>query len=145
MVLMRYTDSRDTWHPLDSLHSSQHLPLPRSLFMSLSSQGDSGGPFVCLLEDSWYVIGLTSWSATCENPIATPSVFARVSYFNKWIKDNKKASSNSKPGASSQPPKNPASPENGNPEDNNENQGAVIKPMVCTALLLSQALLQQLI
>ncbi|XP_031224678.1 serine protease 40-like [Mastomys coucha] len=109
--------------------------------------GDSGGPFVCLLEGSWYVIGLTSWSATCEKPIATPSVFARVSYFNKWIKDNKKAPSNSKPEVSSRPPKNPASPENenGNPEDINENQGAVIKPMVCTALLLSQALLQQLI
>ncbi|XP_028631357.1 serine protease 40-like [Grammomys surdaster] len=110
--------------------------------------GDSGGPLVCLLEGSWYLIGLTSWSATCEDPLATPSVFARVSYFDKWIKDNKKTSSNSKPGQSNRPPhnqrppKNPEPPGNENPEDNNN---AVIKLTVCTALLLSQVLLQQLI
>nr|AAI45990.1 Testicular serine protease 2 [Mus musculus] len=104
--------------------------------------GDSGGPLVCLLEGSWYVVGLTSWSSTCEEPIVSPSVFARVSYFDKWIKDNKKSSSNSKPGES---PHHPGSPENENPEGDNKNQGAVIKPTVCTALLLSQILLQQLI
>ncbi|XP_052049663.1 serine protease 40-like [Apodemus sylvaticus] len=119
--------------------------------------GDSGGPLVCLLEDSWYVIGLTSWSASCEEPLVTPSVFARVSYFEKWIKENKKASSSSKPPHSPKPPNhskpphqqrlpgNPDSPENENPQESNKDQGAVVKPTIYTALVLSQALLQQLI
>ncbi|GAB1284865.1 Serine protease 40 [Apodemus speciosus] len=119
--------------------------------------GDSGGPLVCFLEGSWYVIGLTSWSATCEEPIVSPSVFTRVSYFEKWIKDIKKASSSSsskpegsyqpphspKPPHQQRPPENPESPENENPQDKNE--GAVIKPTIYTALMLSQALLHLLL
>ncbi|XP_055463944.1 serine protease 40-like [Psammomys obesus] len=115
--------------------------------------GDSGGPLVCSLNGSWYVVGLTSWSASCETPIATPSVFTRVSYFNKWIDDNKKSSPNPSPEWSHKPPNKtpgghkPSPPGGGENTDGtvSENDGVVMKPAVCTALLSSQVLLLQLV
>ncbi|XP_032755397.1 serine protease 40-like [Rattus rattus] len=138
--------SSKTYYIYDDMVCAADYSLTKSI-----CSGDSGGPLVCLLEGSWYVVGLTSWSSSCEDPISGPSVFARVSYFDKWISDNKKASGDSKPGESygpphhQRPPNNPGSPENENPEDNNENQGAITKLTACPVLLLSQLLLQQLI
>ncbi|EGW06475.1 serine protease 40 [Cricetulus griseus] len=107
--------------------------------------GDSGGPFVCLLEGSWYVVGLTSWSSSCETPITTPSVFARVSYFDNWIKEHKLASPDPKPWEPGRPPYNPNDPGGGYHWNNNKDKGTVIKPMMCMALLSSWVLLLQMI
>lgn len=49
--------------------------------------GDSGGPLICERKDrSWVLAGITSWGGVCAAP-RQPSVFARVSYFVKWIND----------------------------------------------------------
>ncbi|XP_005075509.1 serine protease 40 [Mesocricetus auratus] len=113
--------------------------------------GDSGGPFVCFLDGSWYVVGLTSWSSSCENPIVSPSVFARVSYFDNWIKEHKQASPDPKPKEPDSPPDHPRPPYKPKPPlggyewDSNKDQGTVIKPVVCMAMLSSLVLLLQLI
>ncbi|XP_059137560.1 serine protease 40-like isoform X2 [Peromyscus eremicus] len=106
--------------------------------------GDSGGPLVCLLHGSWYLVGLTSWSASCETPIASPSVFARVSYFDNWIKEHKKASPDPEtqrpyrpPPHQRPPPYRPRPPGDGTPWNSNKDQGTII----CMALLSSQVLL----
>ncbi|OBS74214.1 hypothetical protein A6R68_15243 [Neotoma lepida] len=52
-------------------------------------RGDSGGPLVCLLDDSWYVVGLASWTAACLEPLSSPNIFTKVSYFSNWIKKKK--------------------------------------------------------
>ncbi|XP_077007868.1 inactive serine protease 39-like [Tamandua tetradactyla] len=49
-------------------------------------RGDSGGPLVCKLNNSWFLVGVSSWSYDCRPPVS-PSVFTRVTYFAKWIKD----------------------------------------------------------
>ncbi|XP_049990561.1 serine protease 40-like [Alexandromys fortis] len=115
--------------------------------------GDSGGPLVCLLNGSWYLVGLTSWSAPCETPLTSPSVFARVSYFDNWIKEHKKASPDPKPHGHgpdpnpqgpNRPPHHPRPPGVGKPWNSNKGQGVAIKPMICTVLLSSWVLLLQL-
>ncbi|KAL1771799.1 Testicular serine protease 1 [Sigmodon hispidus] len=52
-------------------------------------RGDSGGPLVCSLDGYWYVIGLASWMAACLEPISSPNIFTKVSYFSNWIKKKK--------------------------------------------------------
>ncbi|XP_036023039.1 serine protease 40-like [Onychomys torridus] len=106
--------------------------------------GDSGGPLVCLLDGSWYLVGLTSWSSSCETPISSPSVFARVSYFDNWIKEHKKASPDPKPQEPYSPPPHqrpsynkPRPPVSETPWNSDKDQGTVI----CVALLTSQFLL----
>nr|XP_042121694.1 serine protease 40-like [Peromyscus maniculatus bairdii] len=120
-----------------------------------TEQGDSGGPLVCLLDGSWYLVGLTSWSASCETPIASPSVFARVSYFDNWIKEHKKASPDPEPQGPYRPPPHqrppsygarpppyrPRPPGDGTPWNSDKDQGTII----CMALLSSQVLLLQLV
>ncbi|XP_037377709.1 serine protease 40 [Talpa occidentalis] len=54
-------------------------------------QGDSGGPLVCQLNDTWYLAGLSSWSAECRWPIF-PSVFTRLTEFTDWIRETQKGS-----------------------------------------------------
>lgn len=128
-------------------------PCGRPTLCPLSPQGDSGGPLVCLLNGSWYLVGLTSWSAPCETPLTSPSVFARVSYFDNWIKEHKKASPDPKPHGHgpdpnpqgpNRPPHHPRPPGVGKPWNSNKGQGVAIKPMICTVLLSSWVLLLQL-
>uniref|UniRef100_A0A8C3WVU5 tryptase n=1 Tax=Catagonus wagneri TaxID=51154 RepID=A0A8C3WVU5_9CETA len=59
-------------------------------------RGDSGGPFVCNLNNTWYLIGLSSWSPPCQNPVG-PSVFTKVSYFSRWITEKQNGSPNPDP------------------------------------------------
>nr|XP_045371931.1 serine protease 38 [Camelus bactrianus] len=47
-------------------------------------EGDSGGPLVCELNHTWTQIGVVSWGRGCSYPMY-PAVYARVSYFSKWI------------------------------------------------------------
>ena len=67
----------------------------------LFPQGDSGGPLVCKLNDTWYLMGLASFSTPCEKPIG-PGIFTKVSYFNQWITEKQKSSPN--PDPSTAPP-----------------------------------------
>lgn len=59
---------------------------PNSQFTRNSSffQGDSGGPLVCEFDRTWVQIGVVSWGQGCAYPMY-PTVFARVSFFSKWI------------------------------------------------------------
>ena len=52
-----------------------------------SCQGDSGGPMVVADGEGWYkVAGVVSWGINCGLP-QYPGVYARVSYFENWIRD----------------------------------------------------------
>lgn len=70
----------DIGHPAPEGHTwtsrSQTAPLP--------SQGDSGGPRVCKLNQTRLQIGIVSWGRGCSQPLY-PGVYANVSYFLSWI------------------------------------------------------------
>merc|ERR1711893_156420 len=49
--------------------------------------GDSGGPLACRVGGVWNLVGITSWVRSgCVT--SYPSVYARVSYYNSWIRAN---------------------------------------------------------
>lgn len=50
-------------------------------------QGDSGGPLVHRLGNRTVQIGIVSWARGCARPNA-PTVYARVPYFARWIREN---------------------------------------------------------
>ncbi|XP_062051689.1 serine protease 40-like [Lepus europaeus] len=97
-------------------------------------RGDSGGPLVCFLNSSWYLIGVTSWSAPCFPPIG-PSVFSRISYFHDWIKNNQAKTPNADPATAPAEEKAPAL------SSMNPNKGTVPRPRVFLVLLSSATLL----
>ncbi|XP_021054835.1 inactive serine protease 39 isoform X1 [Mus pahari] len=101
-------------------------------------RGDSGGPLVCLLNGIWYLVGLANWNGACLEPIHSPNIFTKVSYFSDWIKQ-KKANT---PAAdvSSAPLEEMASSLRG---WGNYSAGTTLKARVSTTLLSSQALLLQ--
>nr|XP_020144142.1 serine protease 40 isoform X3 [Microcebus murinus] len=97
-------------------------------------RGDSGGPLVCWLNSTWFLVGLSSWSLDCRIPIS-PSVFAKLTYFANWIKENK---------VNTPEPENaPTPPEEKPPAlgGNLSSLGTVHRPGVCMALVSSQTLL----
>ena len=55
-----------------------------------SCNGDSGGPLIAKVNGINYVVGVTSWGAQ-ECRVEAPSVFSRVSYFEKDIRSGIKA------------------------------------------------------
>jgi V8-like Glu-specific endopeptidase len=55
-----------------------------------SCNGDSGGPLLAKLNGINYVVGVTSWGAQ-ECRVEAPSVFSRVSYYEKDIRSGIKA------------------------------------------------------
>ncbi|KAB0353216.1 hypothetical protein FD755_024070 [Muntiacus reevesi] len=52
--------------------------------MKTACQGDSGSPLVCEFSHTWVQIGVVSWGKGCTYPMF-PTVFARVSFFSRWI------------------------------------------------------------
>ena len=49
--------------------------------------GDSGGPFVCNVNNKAVIAGIVSWGEKCALP-EYPGVYARVTKILDWIKDN---------------------------------------------------------
>jgi len=49
-------------------------------------QGDSGGPYVChdKAEDTWYLVGLTSWGFGCGDG----GVYTKVNGYHNWVIQN---------------------------------------------------------
>ena len=47
--------------------------------------GDNGGPLVCKFGSTWKLVGATSWGQR-DCSVNHPSVYARVSYFRNWIR-----------------------------------------------------------
>jgi secreted trypsin-like serine protease len=84
------------------------------------------------------VVGLANWNGACLEPIHSPNIFTKVSYFSDWIKQ-KKANT---PAAdvSSAPLEEMASSLRG---WGNYSAGITLKPRISTTLLSSQALLLQ--
>ncbi|XP_052049225.1 inactive serine protease 39-like [Apodemus sylvaticus] len=101
-------------------------------------RGDSGGPLVCLLDGYWYVVGLASWSGACLEPILSPNIFTKVSYYADWIKRTKKETPDVDPSLA--PLEEMASSLTG---WRNYSAGTSLEPRICTTLLSSQALLLQ--
>ncbi|XP_005397603.1 PREDICTED: serine protease 40-like [Chinchilla lanigera] len=100
-------------------------------------RGDSGGPLVCPVQGIWYLIGVSSWSAPCLRPVG-PSVFANVTYFANWIKEQKQASP---------PPEVAVAPPQEKPPalTGLNARDTVVKPQIFIVLLSSQIFLLQLI
>ncbi|XP_070263604.1 serine protease 40-like [Myotis yumanensis] len=93
-------------------------------------RGDSGGPLVCKLNNTWFLMGLSSWSLACHQPIS-PSVFTRLTYFSSWISEKQEASPNPDPSSAPPQSKPPAL-------DDFNSLGTVHKPRSCTTLVFSQ-------
>ncbi|KAF4022258.1 hypothetical protein G4228_013965 [Cervus hanglu yarkandensis] len=100
-------------------------------------RGDSGGPLVCKLNDTWYLMGLSSFSTPCEKPIG-PSIFTKVSYYNQWITEKQKSSPNPDPSTAPAEEKPPAL-------FNFNSLGNVHKPRSFLVLVASQTFLLLLI
>ncbi|XP_020745873.2 serine protease 40-like [Odocoileus virginianus] len=100
-------------------------------------RGDSGGPLVCNLNDTWYLMGLSSFSTPCEKPIG-PSIFTKVSYYNQWISEKQKSSPNPDPSTAPAEEKPPAL-------FNFNSLGNVHKPRSFLVLAASQTFLLLLI
>ncbi|XP_071107284.1 plasma kallikrein-like isoform X2 [Haliotis cracherodii] len=49
--------------------------------------GDSGGPLVCSRGGYYFLVGVTSWGVSGCQTSGYPSVFSRVSFYDKWIQD----------------------------------------------------------
>uniref|UniRef100_A0A671E0I7 tryptase n=1 Tax=Rhinolophus ferrumequinum TaxID=59479 RepID=A0A671E0I7_RHIFE len=100
-------------------------------------RGDSGGPLVCKLNSTWFLMGLSSWSLACREPIS-PSIFTRLTYFSNWISEKQRASPS--PDPSSAPPQ-------GKPPALSDciSLGPAHKPRTCTTLVFSQSFLLLLI
>jgi secreted trypsin-like serine protease len=48
--------------------------------------GDSGGPFVCKVDNRWEIHGVVSFGQHCAEP-GHPGIYTRVSRYLKWIND----------------------------------------------------------
>ncbi|XP_040835099.1 serine protease 40-like [Ochotona curzoniae] len=96
-------------------------------------RGDSGGPLVCFLNNSWFLVGATSWSAPCFPPIM-PSVFTRISYFSNWIKSTQAATPNADLATAPPEEKAPALTTMGG-------KGTILRPRVFLVLLSPATLL----
>ncbi|ELK02635.1 Testicular serine protease 2 [Pteropus alecto] len=96
-------------------------------------RGDSGGPLVCRLNNTWFLMGLSSWSLACRAPVS-PSVFTKLTYFSSWILEKQTTTPN--PDPASAPPQ-------GKPPTLSDvtSLGTVHKPSICTILLFSQIFL----
>ncbi|XP_069487649.1 plasma kallikrein-like isoform X2 [Ambystoma mexicanum] len=55
-------------------------------------KGDSGGPLACQSENTWYLVGVTSWGEGCARQ-EQPGVYTKVSEFTDWILQTMKQSS----------------------------------------------------
>ncbi|XP_072818173.1 serine protease 40 isoform X2 [Vicugna pacos] len=100
-------------------------------------RGDSGGPLVCKLNNTWYLMGLSSWSLPCQQPIG-PSVFTRITYFSQWIARHQAGSPPPKP--SDIPPEDNRHPQSSGPPTltNVTSLGNVPQPRSFQALVTSQ-------
>ncbi|CAO2607814.1 Serine protease 40 [Lemmus lemmus] len=101
-------------------------------------RGDSGGPLVCSLNGYWYVVGLASWTAACLEPISSPNIFTKVSYFSNWIKKKKEETPDADPFSAPAEEKAPTLV-----GWRIFNTGTILKPSICRSLLSSQVLLLQ--
>ena len=49
--------------------------------------GDSGGPFVCEVDGRWELHGAVSHGSSRCSSSDSYTVFARITYFRKWLDD----------------------------------------------------------
>ncbi|KAF5928805.1 hypothetical protein HPG69_013649 [Diceros bicornis minor] len=135
-VCNSYFGSSNTGNDSYSVHEDMlcagNFMTPRSI-----CRGDSGGPLVCKLNSTWFLMGLSSWSMACNQPIG-PSVFTRLTYFSNWISEKQRASPNPDP-SSAPPQEKPPS------VGNSSSLGTVRKPRTCITLVFSQTFLLLLI
>ena len=57
-------------------------------FKSIKLKGDSGGPLICLKDDSWVQFGIVSYYAYYCGASGWPGVFTDVHFYRDWIIKN---------------------------------------------------------
>ena len=72
--------------PYPSVYTFKTQNLGNFYLYLLSLQGDSGGPFVCKVGETWQLVGVTSWGRAYCTPF--PSVYTRITHYRKWLTDN---------------------------------------------------------
>ncbi|XP_049626399.1 inactive serine protease 39-like [Suncus etruscus] len=53
-------------------------------------KGDHGGPLVCSIQDTWYLMGVSSWGLECKEPTGI-SYFTKISNFVPWVNKSRSA------------------------------------------------------
>ncbi|XP_058157223.1 serine protease 40-like [Dasypus novemcinctus] len=122
------TPSRDAYKVDEKMVCAVEFIVGRSI-----CRGDSGGPLNCAVNSTWYLAGVSSFSADCRPP-AGPSVFTRITSFSRWIRDiqNRTAVPRPETAPSPSPPPRVTFP---------RSPATTHTPWVCLCLVPSQALL----
>ena len=85
LALMERTEARDIYSP-EGYHVTRDQLAARDIGLGAPCKGDSGGALVVRDDDGEpRAAGVVSWGASCVDDV--PKMFAKVSYFEPWIRE----------------------------------------------------------
>lgn len=85
-IISQYWCSRQDWYGSEFIHG---LTFCAGYYGGMydACTGDSGGPYVCKVGDTWYQQGVISWGYECAKP-RWPGIYTDVSKYGSWIRSN---------------------------------------------------------